>query len=213
MYLDKYLKSMHIFFGWQGFHCSLSFSSSPSRRVAAAAYWLLQTHPASGKHSVLQQWFQALPQTTAALDSWWKALLEPADILSLGLWVNICLYYECIILPMNLFHAHVDWSEVINYIQWRSVSLWFLLNPLHPFWPAPRVLLGNTASHQAAIQPCLFYCVHIQCPSSAVCFFFCILKQDTFHQQPPVTHYTPRMLSTKWVRSWILSIPCSEVIQ
>ena len=46
-----------------------------SGSVVAAAYWLLQTRPASGKHSALQQLFQALPnaqslpQTTAVFDS------------------------------------------------------------------------------------------------------------------------------------------------
>lgn len=46
-----------------------------SESVVAAAYWLLPTRPASGKHSTLQQLFQALPiaqsllQTMSVLDS------------------------------------------------------------------------------------------------------------------------------------------------
>lgn len=52
----------------------------PSGNVGAAAYWLFQTRPASGKHSALQQLFrdsQCLLQSTAVLDSQCDAKSDP----------------------------------------------------------------------------------------------------------------------------------------
>lgn len=145
-----------------------------SGSVVAAAYWLLQTRPASGKHSALQQLFR---HSQMHSHSYKQRLFSIHSVPRQSLFTSCHLHFRVLIVTVSFVAqrnirlistlyetAVLSEHEKGKRDPLQSMSLYFLLHCTS----APSFLLGNLTLHKAAVQPSapIVYRSQIQCPSS-----------------------------------------------
>lgn len=190
--------------------------------VVAAAYWLFQTHPASGKHWALQQLFRARPNATNKgcffffvfcihwfMDSHVGAYFFYLIVLSHRLVLMLCFIkiHErkllcCLYIKLS--------SETLEGMQSGEL---LVANSMLLYWAT---CPWNKSLHQASVQPCPIYYSFLLSPVLSLPWLFYF--SDIRARYPPSTASCDSLNSLvcpnkTWVMSWIPSIPCWKVFK